>query len=463
MRSTFLAFLAMMALSMIPVSVSALQADGAPTLDAGTSQGMYVWRMPNGSWRLRLKANVSGFTKATVLLTATKAYQWVSQVGIEDHDTLMRDTTKNLIGLDLKVWAPKDDGIDFSIPAGAGVCLSAIGEAITVKLGASQVPLTTPIDLTQSGACGVASGGRKYNPGHYVSMNRFDITNTMYEALEPGIRGVQWRYMWKDLEPNFGKYDFSKVRADLQLLAGQGRQLVVLIEDKTFKNQMPTPPYLQADHTLSTRQGGYVAKRWDPYVVTRMKALIAALGREFDSHPNFEGVGIQESALSLNDFVLANNGYTPEKYRDSLIEVLTSASQSLPTSRVFWYMNFLEDKQSYIGDIAAAVAPLDVTMGGPDILPDAWTLYTHTYPFYDQFQSRMKLFGSMQFDSYSHVHKDTSYPTKYWTMGEMFRFARDSLHVNYIFWNRKSWREPWDSYEWADAIPVINNNRRFNQ
>ncbi|CAN5288427.1 hypothetical protein BH24PSE2_BH24PSE2_18100 [soil metagenome] len=317
------------------------------------------------------------------------------------------------------------------------------------------------------GAGGGGAGGgtvdRKYHPGHYVSMTRFDDQAAMIEAIKPGVVGMQKRYYWKTFEPTLGVYDFSELKSDLDLLAGQGMQLVVFIEDKTFNGELPTPKYLQAQHTLKNRNRGYTAIRWDAYVLTRFKALIKELGQRFDGHPAFEGIAIQETSLSLDGTLLTAHGYTPEKYRDAIIDTLLTARASMPKSQVFWYMNFLVRRQGYIVEIANAVAPQGVAMGGPDILPDSYSLKTHSYPLYDDFKGKMILFNSMQYDSYAHEHAGGGALTKYWTMGELFRFARDELHVNYVFWNRKGWRSPKDSYAWSDAIPVIGSNIAFNQ
>jgi hypothetical protein len=294
---------------------------------------------------------------------------------------------------------------------------------------------------------------RKFHPGHYVALSRRDTREDMEAALAPGVVGAQVRYLWKDLEPEEGVYDFSKIREDLAVMEKHDAQLVVLIEDKTFSNELPTPRYLK-DFTLASRKGGFTTARWDSFVTARMNALTMALGREFDCRPNFEGVALQESALSLPDNVLAANGYTPEKYKDALETMLLSAAANMPNSQVFWYMNFLPGRQNLIAEVAITVAKAGVAMGGPDILPDNAALAERTYPFYEQFRGKMILFGSMQNDSYAHLHRDIA-NGKYWTLKELFIFARDRLHVSYIFWNRKTWRKPPDSYVWTDALTVI--------
>jgi hypothetical protein len=110
------------------------------------------------------------------------------------------------------------------------------------------------------------------------------------------------------------------------------------------------------------------------------------------------------------------------------------------------------------------VAPKGVAFGGPDILPDAADLKNVVYPRYNIYKDQMTLFNSVQNDSYAHLHKDKSYPTKYWTPQELYVFARDELHVNYLFWTKKRDIDRGDegSYTWKDALPVIRNNPVIN-
>ena len=304
---------------------------------------------------------------------------------------------------------------------------------------------------------------RKFHPGHYVALNRWEPDELKVAALRyPGVQGGQVRIQWKELEPEFDRYDFSLVEQHLQMAKSQGRQLVIVVVDKTFfNNEKPTPGYLHTKFTVKNKPGGWTAVRWAPYVVTRYNKLLRRLGERFDGNPYFEGVAVQESAHGIPDATLAARGYTPEKYRDALINVLSAAATSFPRSQVFWFMNFLEQNTGYIPDIAAAVAPLGVAMGGPDVLPEDPHLNRQTYGFYTQFRNRMTLFGSMQNDSYRHVHSDKSRPTKYWTPREMFVFARDQLHVSYVFWNRPKEPSPADSYYWVDALPTIQKFANF--
>lgn len=297
-------------------------------------------------------------------------------------------------------------------------------------------------------------------PGHYIALGKSDGRNDIIEALQPGVTGVQIRYDWNELESAEGEYDFAAIRADLETVSGQDGRLVVFVEDKTFDGGRPTPGYL-ADRTLPNRRKGYTAMRWDPRVIKRFSSLLGAIGRTFDCHPGFEGIAVQETALGIADDLLERHGYTPSKYRDGLVEVLLAASASMPNSRVFWYLNFLPGGQKYLATVAAAVAPAGVAMGGPDVLPDNPPLRRLVYPLYDRFRGKLPLFSSIQHNSYGHRRADGREDPPYWTMEELFLFARDELHVDYLFWNRKTWRKPSDSYDWNDALPVIRNHADF--
>lgn len=306
---------------------------------------------------------------------------------------------------------------------------------------------------------------RKFHPGHYVAIGRGMLRKgvNVNAVLGEGVTGVQLRYRWSELEGDEGRYEFSTLERDLESARRAGLQLVAMIEDKSFDGQLPTPAYLQDKHTLRGRRG-YTALRWDPLVVERMDALVAEIGRRFDCHPNLEGIAFQETALGLDDDVLNASGYTPERYRDSLERLLQSATRSLPRSRVFWYMNFLPGQQEYIADIAQNVAGEGVVMGGPDILPDNPALARRTYPFYERFSRKMKLFGSMQHDSYRHPRKARGPgEEEFWSMEDLFVFARDRLHVDYVFWEYRTQRQPPNSRDWAEAREVIARHPTFRR
>lgn len=463
--SLMAAFLFLMSIAAVSLAGAPATA-GRPGFTAGKDAGVYVWREANGMWRLRL---ASGGLPQSFQggISVVKAPLTSASTAYAEGNDVFRRTYPGQAEFELRVGGGDYlDGVDFSAPAGAGLCLWGWGSlGKTVRVGVAATPMTTPIDLLGNGACGgAAKPALKYHPGHYIALNDWDGPVQMIEAVKPGVRGLLKRYPWRDLEPTFGSYDFSQIQSDLALARDHGMQLVVMVEDKSFSlDVMMTPRYLWANHTLPYTAGGQVAKRWAPWVTERMAALTQAMGARFDRDPNFEGIAFQESAMGFTAAIQKQHGYTPERYRDALIAVLTATRKHFPTSQIFWFQNYLEGGQAYIGQIADAVESLGIALGGPDVLPDSWPLNFHSYPYYDQYKGKMTLFGSIQYDSYNHPHATSGYATKYWTMPEMFRFARDRLHVNYLFWTRKPKPAPADSYDWTHALPVIRNNPSFNQ
>ena len=85
------------------------------------------------------------------------------------------------------------------------------------------------------------------------------------------------------------------------------------------------------------------------------------------------------------------------------------------------------------------------------------------YPFYEEFRGRMKLFGSMQHDSYRHpkAARSPGDNDPYWSMEDLFVYARDRLHVDYMFWVRIPTDPVAGAYNWYDALPVIEANPVF--
>jgi hypothetical protein len=307
----------------------------------------------------------------------------------------------------------------------------------------------------------------KFNPGHYVAVGPGAAMDEISHLDEPAVRGVNKRYKWKRLEPRRGEYDFSEVEQDLAYLAARDKQLVVFIIDKSFSKYPSLPTYL-SEYAVEA-DGSLDPVRWHPVMVERLVALGQALAARFDDDPHFEGVALQESALDLTEEAAAAHAYTPEKYRDSLIAILTGIQSSMKRSHVFWYCNFMQGDDGHLRQVAEAIVPYGVFMGGPDILPYRIGLREMNYPMYDEFEGRLTLFCSAQHDSYCHHKNDTRVWRKepvhedgYLTMEEIFLFARDSLHVSYIFWDEKYGGEDEGERNYDDAIEVIRRHPTFN-
>lgn len=318
----------------------------------------------------------------------------------------------------------------------------------------------TPIDQSEM----------KFHPGHYVAVEPdFDVSSIKY-LEDPAVIGVNKRYRWKDLEPVKGEYDFSSIEADLTYLAAHNKQLVVFLIDRSFVRKGALPPYL-AEYELQAEGGGFVPLRWYPQVTERLIKLGESLGQRFDAHPAFEGVALQESALDFRKEDYKRTKYTPTKYRDALIAIIIAYQKAMPHSRVFWYGNFIpkDGNGTIVETILKRVEPYGICYGGPDILPYHSGYNETSYPLFERYQGRFPLFSSAQDDSYRHHKNDRSHEITeplpeegYLTMEEIFLFARDSLHLQYLFWNYYFGEAIEGERTYEDAIQVIRKYPTFN-
>ena len=444
----------------------------SPAHAAGTDHGLLITQVTGSKWQVRLISGPTTPQQFSGVVSATSGVNSFSKVKLESDDVVAITADKSL-SLALSTTVNTLDGVYFWTPQTSQICLrNTGGPATRVFVGTSladAVERTFPLELQGEDPCGLKpppgpyQTNRKYHPGHYTALLRSQGgPKYMNDAVRPGVAGLMKRYTWRKLEPTPGVYDFSGIQSDLVWAQSYGMQLIVMIEDKTFVYERPTPAYLD-DRTMPNRIGGFTVVRWDPYVVARWKALVQAMGARFDAHPNFEGIATQETSMGFDGAQLSALGYSPERYRDAYIDMFESALVSMPTSRVFWYQNFFAGNQSYIGSIAKAVGPKGVVMGGPDVLPDDKPLLTQSYPFYKTYLGQMHLFSQVEGICYRALHETAGYATKYWTMAELFDYARDTLNVNYMIWVRVPTSTPTDSYNWYDALPVIASSPTFNE
>ncbi len=455
--------------TLMVLALSFVLAPVAMAASAPTS-GLLITPINSQQWQIRLISagtvqRFSGVFDSDHQITGVQSYR------LESADSAKLLTPSSL-GTTLTAWPGGTDGVNFTVGAGAKLCLRDTGSSgVKFYLGDTMqdaVPVSAPVVLAGSNACDTTTGppppppgNRKLHAGHWIVMSRGAASQKlMQDAIKPGVVGLVKRYTWRSLEPTQGAYQFSEVTSDLAWAAANGMRLIMIIEDKTFVVDRPNPAYLDA-YTPRNRCGGYTMVRWNPIVVGRFNALVKAIGAKFDSNKNFEGIATQETSLSMDAQTLNAFGYTPEKYRDSYINTLSTAMVSMPTSRVFWLMNFLVGGQNYLADIAKAVAPKGVVMGGPDVWPDNKSLQSKVYPLYTQFNGKMPLFGQVENVCYAEPHMTSGYKTKYWTMPELFNYARTTMHVNYMFWVRVTKASPADSYTWDNALPVIAANPSF--
>ncbi len=315
-------------------------------------------------------------------------------------------------------------------------------------------------------------------PGHYIATLGpvADISkgnpSVLSYATQPGVKGLILRYTWKELEPTLGVYNLTHVASDIAKVKAVNRRVVVMVLDKSFNPTSPLPDYMSAYAVpmfiQKSNSYGVIAKRWDPYVVGRLNALMQKLAASFDANYTLEGLAIQESAVGNFDVKLYN--YDSQAYGAALANVVTSGQTALKHSKLFWYQNYIQHSGS---DPLSGIARLEKTIdtaelvhpaiGGPDVLPDQQNAINTLTPVYKYMVAKYPTesrFCSMQNDSFSSLHVGGAEDGLFWTMQELFDYSRTVYGCNYMFWNIKTGSGSTDKaghseYTVSDALKVV--------
>lgn len=283
-----------------------------------------------------------------------------------------------------------------------------------------------------------------YPQKHYVFVNR-DRARLADPAIlqSRAFEGAQVKYVWRELEPSKGEYDFKAVREDLALLAAHGKRLFIQIQDVSFDVRYKgVPRYLVTEAEFHggvamqyVEKGrrrvadGWVARRWDPAVRARFHALLNALGAEFDG--KIEGVNLAETAVGFEQGDALPAGFSFASYRDGIIANMAALKKAFPKSVTMQYANFMpgewlpDSDKGYLRGVYAAAQRLGVGVGGPDLLPHRRGQLDHSYPLIAHSAGVVPTGMAVQEGNYGQERA---------TVGELHRFARDTLKADYVFW-----------------------------
>jgi hypothetical protein len=100
-------------------------------------------------------------------------------------------------------------------------------------------------------------------------------------------------YSWRDLEPEYGRYDFTAIERDLVQAQREGRRLSFRMYALARGEGVAVPAYLVALMPQAWRsQQSYIPDWNDPDFLARAAALITALSQRYDNDPRLAWVGI---------------------------------------------------------------------------------------------------------------------------------------------------------------------------
>lgn len=294
----------------------------------------------------------------------------------------------------------------------------------------------------------------KWHPGHYMVLvgdGKFNswYREEVYSELQktPALRGVVVRYGWAELEKAKGAYDFSNISKLLTELAARKKRLIVLLELKAstpdsdeviVPNYLKTAAYEGGLYAFSNKNlgstVGHGIKLWNSLVEDRKANLIRALGKKFNSHPYFEGIGFTETAMGQP--VKSISSSTKDTYYKKLLNISKVARANFPNTMTFQYTNFPRD---IIGPYVNVFKNTGTALGAPDVfLEDPSLLYKGdppgVYAYYPKLSGTLPLVVQVEKPNYENTRWDnTGYKP---TISQLLNFARDTLDVNYIFWVR---------------------------
>lgn len=196
---------------------------------------------------------------------------------------------------------------------------------------------------------------------------------------------------------------------------------------------------------------GWVARRWDPAVRARFQALLRALGSRLDGQ--IEGVNLPETAI---DFGATGRywpeGFSPEAYRDSVLDTMKALKDAFPKSVAIQYANFMPGEwrpwndRGYLAAVYAFARRNGIGVGGPDILPYKKGQMNHSYPLIRDSAGAVPLGAAVQWGNYEHIHPETGQRI---SIADIYKFAREYLRLDYVFWCTQ---EP---YFECDVIPFL--------
>ena len=291
----------------------------------------------------------------------------------------------------------------------------------------------------------------KWHPGHYFSLYSSSKNNPTYLArvyselqATPALRGVQIRYEWAELETAKGVFDFTSIDARLAELAAIGKRLVIMLQTKSFNpDSALVPDYLKtsayeggvfAYSSANQDQDGNNIKFWNSMVRDRMINLVRVLGKRYNSHPYFEGIGLTETAMGQPIVALTNTQI--DGYYANLLSINKKMRENFPNTMTFQFTNY---PRPLLESFINGLKEMGTALGGPDtFIEEPGLLYTGTpkgaYNYYPELSGIIPLTPSVMPGNYRNTRTDgTGYEP---TVSELLAFARDTLKANYIFWTR---------------------------
>lgn len=293
---------------------------------------------------------------------------------------------------------------------------------------------------------------------------KLNLKNYQNILSNPCVEGAQVVYTWKELEPEKGVYNFSRIEKDLNFLDSIHKKLFIQLQDRSFQpNVVYVPDYIRKDqiyhggvamqydfsgpsHPITE---GWVARVWDPAVNRRFQILIKRLAKQFDGR--IYGINLPETAVNF-DPKNPPEGFTSDKYFHAELENIRMLRQAFHQSFVIQYVNFFPNEwnndHNYMGRLFSYAVQHNIGLGGPDVIPYRTGQMKNSYPFFHKYKGKINPVGmAIQEPDYTYKNPNTNH---YYNFSDFYSFANNYLGATILFWSTK---QPFLSKE---LTPEIN-------
>lgn len=304
--------------------------------------------------------------------------------------------------------------------------------------------------------------GKKWHPGHYLNAGwgvRTSQTSWVLSGMKnnPNLKGISTLHRWEELEPKKGVYNFANIESNLAMAKAANKQLMIQIIDRWWGVPTCVPEYLRSDpiykggQSLLLNPNGSVnicnSLRYVPEVQNRLMALYAALGKRFNSEPNFEAIFLQEDGVTPNGSNMG--GYTARGYTDQQKRGMDALAAAFPNTVAIKFLSWGVNT----GELFDYAYKLGLGVGGPDLVPGE---NTYSTPYYPQYAGKMPLHISVQ-----HPRVEKYITQQGGTVERLYDFGvtdPKGLNTNYIVWDQPE--TPNISYS-KQILPLLNAHNGY--
>jgi hypothetical protein len=228
------------------------------------------------------------------------------------------------------------------------VLLGFVLLAMLTSVASSAPPSTWESKECASARQPCAPGGRKFFPGFYAGMggNAGTPADLSIISGRKEYVGIVRYYYWRDLEPAFGNYDFSRIDADKAVAAADGRKLGIYFRMAmvTPGGNPATPNYMWNDSSyggvIAGAYGNYLGASghniwkpmiWNTKVKNRIYAMLDALAKHYNNDSDIAFIifpeETTEGATTADD-----PNYTCNTNIQALKDIFTHAWSVLPNT-----------------------------------------------------------------------------------------------------------------------------------